>query len=76
MPLCAHCGLEIQEQPVKRRITTGESRSWRYGKRKVYSDEWMHPKCAAQRDRRQIRVLLFVVLGIIGLYLYAHFSSA
>jgi len=36
----------------------------------------MHRECAAQRDRRQIKVLLFVVLGIVALYLYAHFSSA
>ena len=76
MALCAHCGGEIQGQGVKRKIKTGESRSWRYGKRKFYSDQWMHAECASQRDRRQIKALLFVVLGIIALYLYAHFSGA
>jgi hypothetical protein len=76
MALCAHCGGEIQGQAVKRKIKTGESRSWRYGKRKFYSEQWMHRECAAQRDRRQIKVLLFVALAVIALYLYAHFSGA
>jgi hypothetical protein len=76
MALCAHCGGEIQGQGVKRRTKTGESRSWKYGKRKFYSDQWLHAECASQPDRRQLKGLLFVVLAIVASILFVHFSRA
>jgi len=60
MALCAKCGREIEAKGVRRRIKTGESTSesrnptiWASTTTKTqhYSDEWMHPVCAAEHDK-------------------------
>lgn len=79
MSLCARCGNPITGQGERVRIKVGESSAkigvgndLPSGTIEHYSDEWMHPACAAAHRKEASKAALgaFLVLLALGLAIY------